>query len=218
MGKLLQWEWLTSRREFWKEMHSHWSFKTVALMWSLFGVISLFLPFWPRLSKKFYGLAFLPKWPWYIWVIGLLVLIMLAVFEGGHRQVQTYKIRAKESQNALRQRVLDLGHDLFAFLREIGPRPEHVVDNRKAIEEKVAEYMRVNAPQVEKIHYGYLKKFKQRAVDLFMDLDAAHIEYELKDWEIAPPQAVRGETVKKIAEQCFLIAARMEIAEESKGT
>jgi len=198
-------------------MRRHWIFKALGLMWAAFGIFSLFLPFSPRLSEKFYQLSFLPKWRWYIWVIGLLVLTVLAILEGGHRQVQSYKIRAAAAQNNLRQRALDLGHDLFAFLREIGPRPQRVVDNRKTIEERIAEHMKINGPQVEKIHYGYLKKFKQRAVDLFTELNEAHIQYELKDWEIDPPQAVRAETVKKIAEQCILIAARMEIGEESEG-
>ena len=188
------------------------------MMWGLFGLISLLIPFWPKGSERFYALAFLPKWPWSIWVIGMLVLCVLAIFEGGHQQVQAYKIRARELQNDLRQRVLKLGLDLFSFLREIGPKPQRIVDNRKTTEEKVAEYMEANGPYVEKIHYGYLKRFQSRASEVFMDLNAAHIQHGLKDWEISPPQAVHAETVKKIAEECLQIAARMEIQEESKGT
>src|ERR1700675_1101707 len=92
-------EWLRTRHDYWKGMRSHPIFKVVGVMWAIFTVASLFLPFWPRLSEKFYRLTFLPKWPWYIWVIGFLVLSCLALFEGGHRQVQSFKNTPKKNSD-----------------------------------------------------------------------------------------------------------------------
>jgi hypothetical protein len=101
----------------------------------------------------------------------------------------------------LREKVLSLGRDLFAFLRE--QEPGHT------------------STRIEAIHYGYFHRFRSRAVDVFNELSANHLRYDIQHHEVDPPQAqggiAREETIKKIAEQCFLVAARMEIEDESGG-
>jgi hypothetical protein len=130
----------------------------------------------------------------------------------------TIKAYAPLSRVALRDKVMQLGHDLFEFLRDVGPKPESPIDHSKSMEENLSAVMTASGPYVEKIHYGYLRGFQERTLKLFRDLDEAHIPYQLEPWEISPPQAARAVTVRKIAEQCFLIAAQMDISEVSKGT
>ena len=73
-------------------MRRHWIFKTAAVMWVALGAVSAVLPFLPaKLSERFYGLDYLPKWHWHVWVIGLLIITIAAVFEGGHRQIESLK-------------------------------------------------------------------------------------------------------------------------------
>jgi hypothetical protein len=68
-------------------MHSHPIFKAAAVIWILLGAISTILPFFPQpWADEFYGRSYIPKWPWYVWVIGLLIVALIAIFEGGHRQ------------------------------------------------------------------------------------------------------------------------------------
>jgi hypothetical protein len=145
-------------------------------------------------------------------------LVVNQLTEQTEQEQKNNDVAALPSKAALRDKVMQLGHDLFAFLREIGPKPESPIDHLRSTEENFRAVMAANGPYVEKVHYGYLRRFKQRAYDLFLELDEAHIPYQLESWEISPPQAMRAETVRKIAEQCFLIAAQMDISEVSKGT
>ncbi len=53
----------------------------------------------------------------------------------------------------------------------------------------------VRGPYVNRVHYGYLGRFKDRVVTLFHELAEHGIQdYEIQQWEIDPPQAVRAET------------------------
>ena len=125
-----------------------------------------------------------------------------------------------ESSNPLRAKVMQLGHDLFAFLREKGPRPNPKnFSDTQPWEEAYKSIVAARGPYVEAIHYGYLHRFKQRTIDLFNELAEHGIKVpEIEHWEIDPPQAVRAITVRKIAETLFIIAARMDISDASKGT
>lgn len=81
---------LEGRRAFAKSLwHGHWLFKAVGIMWAALTVAQTILPFLPQeWSSWFYGLHYFPKWPWYIWIIGLLLFLVIAIFEGGYSQVQ----------------------------------------------------------------------------------------------------------------------------------
>lgn len=98
----------------------------------------------------------------------------------------------------LREKVRQLGRDLFGFLRD------------SAVRENRAAY-------VEAIHHGYLHRFRMRTADLFNELSEAGIPFDLEPWEIDPPEIAREKSVRHIAEECFLIAARMEIQELAEG-
>ncbi len=79
---------LQTRWQFWRGIHKHLIFRVVAVLWLIFGVISTLLPFFPaKWSENFYALNYLPKWHWYVWVIGILIIAVIAVFEGGYGQV-----------------------------------------------------------------------------------------------------------------------------------
>ena len=126
---------------------------------------------------------------------------------------------ASSAALTLRDKVLQLGHDLFAFLREAGPEPEDPIHHLRSNDDIWKRVWEVRGPYVERIHHGYLGRFKDRTVALFHELAERGIrDPEIEDWEIDPPQAVRVQTVRKIAEHLFLIAARMDIADHSKST
>jgi hypothetical protein len=126
---------------------------------------------------------------------------------------------ASSSALTLRDKVLQLGHDLFAFLREAGPKPEVPIDHLRSTASNLERIWEVRGPYVERIHHGCLGRFKDRTVKLFHELEEHGIrDPEIEIWEIDPPQAVRAQTVRKIAEHLFLIAARMDVKDASKGT
>jgi hypothetical protein len=106
-----------------------------------------------------------------------------------------------QPEHILRDKVLQLGRDLFAFLREkrpLGP-------------DSSGWY-------AEQIRLGYQHRFKQRVVDLFNELAENGItDPEIQGWEIDPPEIQNADRVRKIAGHLFMIAARMDIAEEAKG-
>jgi hypothetical protein len=73
-----------------REINGHWSFKVAAGVWFLFGVATAirdnFLP--AEAQKRFVTLAWLPKWAWYSWVIGLLVIFIFMLLEGSYQSAQ----------------------------------------------------------------------------------------------------------------------------------
>jgi len=77
---------LLARFQFAGAIRGHWAFSLVAFLWGLFSIVTVirdnFLP--PTLQQKFATLVFLPKWPWYLWVIGFLLILLVMVFEGAY--------------------------------------------------------------------------------------------------------------------------------------
>jgi len=127
-------------------------------------------------------------------------------------------IKTASRADPLRDKVKQLGWDLFAFLREKGPDPNPGVDSSKSTLENIQYVMDVRGPWVEAIHYGYQHRFKPRVADLVNELGEHGLSLpEIEAWEI-DPQVQNAERVTKIAEALFMLSARMEIANASKGT
>lgn len=77
------------RKDFWDGLHSHWIFRTATIVWAILGICEIILPFCPdKWGASLYGLHFLPRWHWYIWALGFVMLLLFAVFEGGVHQVR----------------------------------------------------------------------------------------------------------------------------------
>lgn len=152
-----------------------------------------------------------PKIPFCWFMVIAVMAALLIIIEG------SFRMCGPQRQNELRTRTLTFGKDLYALLRDAGPKPD-LSKKYGSLSEQVDAVMAANSPRVEKIHYGYLNRLRDRGVQLLRDLDETHIRHGIEHWEIDPPQAVRGDTVKRIAERCLLIVAQMDIDEESKGT
>lgn len=74
------------------------------MIWAALGATGIVLPFLPATwSDRFYGLNYLPKWHWYVWALGFLVIAIIAIFEGGHRAWIT-KVEELESEISNRER------------------------------------------------------------------------------------------------------------------
>jgi len=157
-----------------------------------------------------------PKIP-LIWALIVLVAgFLFIVIEGSYR---LHYRSPSEPTNELKAKVLQLGRDLFNFLREKGPYPQVPRDKTMTHDEILRKAMEIRGPYTEAIHYGYDHRFKQRTLNLFDELAEHGIrDSEIKEWEVNPPQIQTTERIKKIAERLFLLAARMDIDEESKGT
>lgn len=70
-------------------------------MWLLLGAVRIFLPFGPKKwSDWFYSLQYMPHLRWYVWIIVLLGLGLIAVFEGGHKQVNDLKTKLEEEMQS----------------------------------------------------------------------------------------------------------------------
>jgi hypothetical protein len=182
--------------------------------WVALGALSTLSLILPQISR------YVPPWPWYVWIIGFLFLSLIAIFEGGFREVRKLRdeLRAARATNPLKEKALKLGLDLFAFLREKDPiPPDPPFSDPEWDAKKSARWS-----ALETVYHGYLLRFKQRVLDLFHELGERGIEdkpikpwEELKPWEIDPP-ACTDLDVQKIAEHLFLLATKMDIMEESK--
>ena len=122
----------------------------------------------------------------------------------------------------LKEKTLQLGRDLFAFLRE---KPPILPDSSFAIPD--AEWSAARNAQwsaAEPIYHGYMLRFKQRVIDLFHELAERGIENkplkweELQSWEFDPPEPPNplALDVPKIARYLLLLASKMDIERESK--
>jgi len=121
-------------------------------------------------------------------------------------------------RQVLRERAVQLAHELFAFLREKGPKPE--VEKPHKYEETEDYLMRVMdavGPWTKAIHHGYEAKFKERVAQLYHELEEAGIEHGLQMSDINP-QVQNADNIRKIAETLFLVAARMDAEDAMKRT
>lgn len=126
--------------------------------------------------------------------------------------------RASE-RSELRHKIICLGHDLFAFLREKGPDSDISMKDSESTVEYLGRVSELRGPRVEGIHFGYQHRFRQRTIDLFNELAEHGIkDAEIQVWEVDPPQVQNEDRIRKIAERLFLLAAKMDIAEASEGT
>lgn len=89
-------------------MHNHWLFKLIAWVWIGLGAVEVILPFCPpSYSEHFYSLKYIPHWHWYVWVIGLLAFGLVAVFEGGHLQVELLKAKYGSTSAKIEGEILE---------------------------------------------------------------------------------------------------------------
>ncbi len=71
-------------------------------MWALLAGIEVILPFFPsRWGDRFYSLSYLPHFRWYVWVIGFLVIGIVAVFEAAYRQTESLRARQESRLSEL---------------------------------------------------------------------------------------------------------------------
>lgn len=122
------------------------------------------------------------------------------------------------AERVLKESVLQLGRDLFAFAREKGPepggpRPESgdTLDDR---------FRWLSSPEMQQrrstIIHGYELRFKQRTRDIYNELREKNLQYEGIGDLGAIRQVSDIDQIEKIARACFNVAKEMDIAEEKK--
>jgi hypothetical protein len=197
-------------RECWDHVRHHWA---VEVLITILGIYALYteygvllrIPNWARPESW-------PKMPisWFLAV--LFFVLLLVVVEGSYRIHGTY------STDPYRKKVIALGRDLFAFLKEKGPAPDDPVNHLRENDTKWYAMQEAYGNYTTAIHYGYQHRFKERTIDLFVELAARNIQFDLSQADIDPPSNWVGDPkVKKIAEECFRVVSRMDIEEASKG-
>jgi hypothetical protein len=159
-----------SRAEFWKGMGSLWIFKVVAMIWALFGLFSAFIPFFPQTSEKFYSLSYFPKLHWYVWIIGILVIALIATFEGGYKQVRELKVQLAARVNTrvildTLGRFIGEGQELISLIYESQkPKLENQPDPPPIPENEANEWAnRVETFLQEHFGEGYVHRFRSHA-------------------------------------------------------
>ena len=159
---------------------------------------------------------------WEIWAIILVASFLAFIFLARTQSDPALPAQQKNqttAESSLRAQALQLGLDLFAFLREVGPDPGNLLAHLHSEVDVWRRMSEKTGPYIERVHHGYLSRFKDRVVKMFHELAIKGIEdNEIEDWDIDPPQAVKPESVRRIAEHMFIIVARLDIKEASKGT
>jgi hypothetical protein len=123
------------------------------------GGVLPFLP--PAWSERFYGLKYLPPWHWYIWIIGILVIAVVGVFEGGHRQV--VELEVANSSTALKaespelfleyspEDAADFIHRSGLFVRNCGKKQAFRINLRSDPEKMRKVRLRFDDMPIQKI-------------------------------------------------------------------
>jgi hypothetical protein len=89
------------RWKFFKRLHYHGIFKVVGVIWLLLSIAStlpvVLPPSWAQYLVLF---PMLSRWPWYVWVMGLLVIAVIGTFESAYRADRTVQaeLAAKTAQ------------------------------------------------------------------------------------------------------------------------
>ncbi len=78
-------EWIWARVQFLREMPTSLPVRLALGVWFVLTVLSTLEVVFPQIA------GYVPRWPWYVWIIGFLVIAIAAVFEGGFRQVRKLK-------------------------------------------------------------------------------------------------------------------------------
>jgi hypothetical protein len=194
-------------------------------------VLAIYVIFWPEHGTVLTGQINPLFW---LFLAGLIVagLLNFIAFRNQFRgsatpkRLENHETETKSTSGSptlrfspLKSEVLTLGNDLFSFLREVGPDPGNQLDYLHSQEDVWKHMAEKTSPYIQRVHHGYLSRFKDRTVKIFHELAMNGIEdNEIEDWEIDPPQAVKPESVRKIAEHMFSIAAKMDVREASEGT
>ncbi|MBZ5521762.1 MAG: hypothetical protein LAP21_05935 [Acidobacteriia bacterium] len=148
---------------------------------------------------------------WYLFgglfVVALLAVVFssLALVKISHSQTPAIQEQLKPCQTPatiqddLKEKMKQLGHDMFSFLRE------------KAS-------LNPGVGKIEAIDSGYERKFKQRIKDLVNELKEHQLYFlEIEDRELYP-EIQNVERIRNIASAFFMAAVKIEIGEASKGT
>jgi hypothetical protein len=188
---------------------------------------ALLVALWPlMLNAGKFLLSLIPHiQSWEVWTVVLIassvtfILILRSLPSLPSDREQLTSKYAKISESPLQEQALQLGRDLFAFLREVGPDPGNQLDYLHSAEDVWRGMSEKTGPYIERVRHGYLSRFKDRVAKTFHELNIKGIkDKEIDEWEIDNPQAIKPESVRKIAEHMYLIAAKMDIKEASKGT
>jgi hypothetical protein len=145
-------------------------------------------------------------------VIIVLLGVLFVAIEGGY---ELHKKNCPSAENPLRGKAVDLGRDLFAFLRDIGPEPKGPGSST----DEIFERLKIKTKYSIDVRNGYVSKFGDRVIKIFRELTVEGInDNELEQIVANPPEAIKAGEVREIAKCMFLIAARMDIEVVSKGT
>jgi len=114
---------------------------------------------------------------------------------------------------SLRDKVIELARDLAAFLRELGPKPESHAEPWMSDEEILAQNADSRRP--EQVHHGYMRRFRDRAVNLVHELGENGITNTgIENYQVDPPEIQREKELRNLVRQLFTLAANMEIENE----
>lgn len=157
----------------------------------------------------------------------VLIVLLIAAYLHFAAVRMTYILQPKKESSEIQsppkklssqEKVKRLGEELFAFLREIGPDPSNTNSQAKTQDDIWNLLSGAKTPYSERLRNGYVAKFGNRIIDTFREIRAEDIDSrEIEGIEIDPPEAVRSGDVRKIAEELFLIAARIDIKKASRG-
>lgn len=148
--------------------------------------------------------------------LGFIVYIGLAAGKQQRKATGLPPPPVQSSPPSLRDKVAQLAHDIAVFLRELGPRPEIHVDPGMSTEEILAQGSDDNRP--ERVHHGYMRHFRDRAVNLMHELGEKGITNTgIESYQVDSPEIQREGELREFVKRLFLVVANMDIESELGG-
>jgi hypothetical protein len=97
------------------------------------------------------------------------------------------------AEATLKDRVVGMAHELFAFLKDRGPEPPDPINHLQSTDDQWKKVWERYDPYVERIHHDYLRLYRDRVVNMFHELAAQGIEIpHVKESEIDPTPSCEG--------------------------
>jgi hypothetical protein len=189
----------------------HWLYLLLPISWKAY-IVALCLGGVAVLLARLNNLT-----PAYWCMLGLITVAVTLIAWSVLEKRNPLPLPALVTEPSLKQRVLGLANELFAFLQKQDPEPPNPLSVKGSQQEQRRVFNEYFAWK-RNVYYNYMAHYRDRVVKIDYELAAVGIFTKLTEKEINPPQASQEVDIKTIAETLLLMAHQLPPAQITSST
>lgn len=141
-------------------------------------------------------------------VVAVLAFLFVLLVLITHAYYETRTVT--KAGETLKEKTISLADELLTFLQECGPRPTSTVTKEMTAMDILNANSEEIGPWVDKIHYTYFARFKDRVLQIVNELHAIGIGDHQLD-VLIEPQVQNEDRMRTIAERLHMLAGRIRV-------